>query len=411
VRVRGALLASVALAGIGGRLAAGAQAAHHASRPRPNLVVLAHSLHVRNAHITATFIVLNAGGARAGGSSVTLSIRSGRRRWTLKIGSVSSLRKHQSEAITLASPLPVTLPAGVFTVWACADAAHQVTETSGTDNCLRLGLIRIAAATHTPPPTTHTPPPTTHTPPPTTHTPPPASTSTVPTAPIAFTADTPEHVAASSFDYWVDAPPSYDTTGHTPMTLLVWLHGCGGESSGDIYTVDPGDDRDYLAMAVGGREDDCWNPITDVPTVLAAVADVKTHFNVNPRRVILGGYSSGGDLAYRTIFLNASQFAGLLAENTSPFRDTGMTQAQLLAAATRKFPVVHLAHLQDTTYPFNPGVRQEIEAMQNAGFPVTLLTTPGDHYDNPGEHGLPGTDDDTVDLLLPHIDDGWLAPA
>ena len=151
-------------------------------------------------------------------------------------------------------------------------------------------------------------------------------------------------------------------------------------------------------------------PNTDVPTVLAAIADVKTHFNINPRRVVLGGYSSGGDLAYRTIFLNSRQFAGLLAENTSPFRDTGMSAQQLLAAATWTFPVVHLAHAQDDVYPL-AGVKQEIGEMQHAGFPVTLLTTPGHHYDNPGAGGLPGTDADTVNLLLPHIDDSaFIAP-
>ncbi len=402
-------MASVALAGMCGGLAASAQAARHVSRPRPNLVVLAESLHVHNAHLTTALIVVNAGGASAGGSSLTLSIRSGRRRWILKTGAVSPLRKHHSEHVTLASALPARLPAGGFTVWACADAADQITESSETDNCHELGSFRIALTTHGSPPNTRTPP-TTLSPPPNPPTPPPTSNSTVPTSPIAFTADAPQHVVASSVDYWVDAPPSYDATGKTQETLLVWLHGCGGESSGDIWTVDPGEDRDYLTIAVGGREDGCWDPSSDVPTVLAAIADVRTHFNVNPRRVVLGGYSSGGDLAYRTIFLGADQFAGLLAENTSPFRDTGMSAQQLLAAAARKFPVVHLAHAQDDVYPLS-GVQQEIAQMRNAGFPVTLLTTPGHHYDNPGAGGLPGTDADTVSLLLPHIDDpDFVAP-
>jgi hypothetical protein len=48
--------------------------------------------------------------------------------------------------------------------------------------------------------------------------------------------------------------------------------------------------------------------------------------------------------------------------------------------------------------------------MQNAGFPVTLLKLPGDHYDDPGQHGYNGTDPDLQTYLLPHIDDGWLAP-
>lgn len=157
----------------------------------------------------------------------------------------------------------------------------------------------------------------------------------------------------------------------------------------------------------------CWDPDTDQGKVLAAIADLKTHFNVNPRRVILGGYSSGGDLAYRTAFYNANSFAGVLAENTSPFRDTGSSQAASLAAASWKFHVVHLAHLQDSTYPIS-GVRKETDAMASAGFPITRVEVDGGHYDDPGTiengHAVPGTNADLVTYLLSHIDDGWLSP-
>ena len=84
--------------------------------------------------------------------------------------------------------------------------------------------------------------------------------------------------------------------------------------------------QSYIAVAPDGREGACWNVNTDPAAVLGVVATVKTHFNINRRRVILGGYSSGGDLAYRTAFYNANGFAGVLAENTSPFRDTGSSQ-------------------------------------------------------------------------------------
>src|SRR5581483_589034 len=114
---------------------------------------------------------------------------------------------------------------------------------------------------------------------------------------------------------------------------------------------------------------------SDVPKVLAAIADVETHFNINRRRVIIAGYSSGGDLAYRTIFYNADTFAGILAINTSPFRDTGSTQTQSLAAAAWKFNVVHIAHTSDETYPL-AGVTAEINAMKQAGFPVNFITRP-----------------------------------
>jgi dienelactone hydrolase len=189
----------------------------------------------------------------------------------------------------------------------------------------------------------------------------------------------------------------------------VWLHGCGGDAQGDTYEVAPGDDRSYIAISVGGRDGGCWDPNSDEPKVLAAVADVRTHFAINPRRVIIAGYSSGGDLAYRTIFDNASQFAGILAENTSPFRDTGSTQAQSLAAASWKFNVIHLAHTEDDTYPLD-GVTNEINAMKAAGFPVTLIAVPGQHYDPDDDVNGTGTDNDLRRYLLPHINDGWLSP-
>jgi predicted esterase len=136
---------------------------------------------------------------------------------------------------------------------------------------------------------------------------------------------------------------------------------------------------------------------------MAALADFETHFNVDRRRVILGGYSSGGDLAYRTGFRNSSTFAGLLIENSSPFRDTGSNAAESLGAATTKFHIVHLAHEGDGTYPL-PGVEAETNEVKAAGFPLQLIKRPGGHSDAT-------TDPDLRELLLPHIDDGWLAPA
>jgi predicted esterase len=177
--------------------------------------------------------------------------------------------------------------------------------------------------------------------------------------------------------------------------------------------VSPGGPQDWISIAVGGREGSCWDPDSDQAKVLSAIADTKTHFNINPRRVILGGYSSGGDLAYRTAFYNSSSIAGLLIVNSSPFRDTGSTQSASLAAATTKFHVVHLAHLQDSTYAI-AGVRTETNAMVDAGFPLTRVEVDGGHYDEAGAiengHSVPGTDADILTYLLPHIDDGWLSP-
>ena len=139
-----------------------------------------------------------------------------------------------------------------------------------------------------------------------------------------------------------------------PISLLVWMHGCGGNAEGDLWGIAPPASRQtqsYIAISIGGRDGACWSVNTDTPKVLAAIADVSKHFNINPRKVYLGGYSSGGDLAYRVGFEHTSLFAGLLVENSDPFRDTGATQAALLASASWKINIAHLAHLSDTTYP------------------------------------------------------------
>lgn len=239
-----------------------------------------------------------------------------------------------------------------------------------------------------------------------------SAASTVPTDPIPFTKDT-VFTLDSGTTNWVVVPDAYDSSHQTPISLFVWLHGCGGESSGDIYDVSPGGAQSWISLTVGGREDDCWDPNSDSSKVLAAIANLKTHFNIDPKRVVLGGYSSGGDLGYRLAFYNALDFAGILAENTSPFLDTGSSAAESIAAAGWKFHVAHLAHLEDETYPI-AGVRDELAQLTAAGFPVTSIEREGTHFDNPGAvvngNPVPGTVANLQSLLLPFLSDGWTAP-
>lgn len=240
----------------------------------------------------------------------------------------------------------------------------------------------------------------------------PGAGSSVPTNPISFTKNKPFTLDSGTTNH-VYVPTAYDSTHETPMTLFVWLHGCGGASSGDIWVVSPGGSQSWISLAPGGAEGKCWNMSSGPAQVLAAIADVKTHFNVNPKRVILGGYSSGGDLTYRTAFYNAGLFAGVLTANCSPFREAGATQAAVLGAASWKFNVVHLAHLQDTTFLI-ADVRAETDAIKAAGHPMTRIEVDGNHWDNPGAmvngHAVPGTNADIANDLFPYLNAGWTAP-
>ena len=211
--------------------------------------------------------------------------------------------------------------------------------------------------------------------------------------------------AGGSYSMFV--PQSYDSSHGTPTALLLWSHGCGGNAYGDAWVVSPGGNQSWITASLGGRDGKCWNVSTDSALVLGAIDDVSKRLNIDPRRVIIGGYSSGGDLSYRTAFNNAKRFAGIIAENTSPFRDTGAAQAALISAAAWKLNVAHLAHTGDTTYPI-ARVRTETDALKAAGFPVTVIEMAGTHYDQ--DTATTGTTYDLRKYLLPFIDAGWQAP-
>ncbi len=358
-------------------LAVGVSAPAAATVPRADLVVSKGSVHTTGGKLVGSFRVRNAGPARARRSSASLVVRASGKNRVVKRFSVPALGHSASVSVKVAVRVPRGLPTGSLPLRVCADGRRKLRERSERNNCRGVGKVRVARR------------------------------GSVPGDPVPFTADTVFTLDSPESNYWIYVPASYDATHATPITLLVWLHGCGGQSEGDIYTVSPGGDQSYISIAVGGREGTCWDVNNDQPKVLAAIADVKTHFNIDPRRVILGGYSSGGDLSYRTAFYNANMFAGVLAENTAPFRDTGSTQSASLAAAAWKFHVVHLAHTGDEEYPIAV-VRSETDAITAAGFPITLIVRPGSHYD--ADTGATGTDHDLQTLLLPHVNDGWRSP-
>ncbi|MET0603464.1 MAG: CARDB domain-containing protein [Baekduia sp.] len=396
---------------------------------RPDLVIASGAVNVvAGGKLSGRFVVANRGPVRAARSTAALSVRANHRWQAIKRFTLPRLAAASSARVTITAALPRALPVGRLALRVCADSRQTVRERSNTNNCTTIGALRITSApTRTPTaapipgpvpaPTPAPPAPGTSAPvapipdPPAPVIPPPPPSrpaSSVPAAPIAFTKNQVFKLTDVEGGYWITVPTSYDATHATPITLFVWMHGCQAKDADDIFTISPGGDQQhYIAISPDGREGDCWYPDIDMPKVLAAIADVKTHFNVDPRRVIVGGYSSGGDLAYRTAFYNAYTFAGVLGLNTSPFRGTGSTQAQSLAAAYWKFHVVQLAHTEDSSYPIDD-VRAETDALTAAGFPVLRIERPGAHF--APDTATTGTYHDLVSILLPHIDDGWLAP-
>jgi hypothetical protein len=373
-------------------LADGKPGGGHHGIPRARVVVSTGSVGAAGSNLTGSFVVRNRGERRSGAFSASLVVDAPKREVVAQRFAMSPLGGSATRTVKVSVAVPAGLPSGAMPIRACVTKPAKKGKRP-KPRCLAVGTLRVGAGSV--PPSS------------------PPSTSSVPPNPIPFTKGVAFTLTDPETNYWIYVPSSYDSSHVTAVPLFVWLHGCGGESAGDINTVSPGGSQDWISIAVGGREGGCWDPAGDGPKVTAAIADVKSHFNVDPHRVILGGYSSGGDLSYRLAFYNASSFAGVLAENTSPFRDTGSTAEASIAAASWKFNVVHLAHLQDTTYPIGE-VRAETDALKAAGFPLTRIEVDGTHFDEPGAdvngHPVPGTDADLVSLLLPHIDDGWRSP-
>jgi len=358
-----------------------------AAKARPDLGLTKKSVvKLKSGRVSGSFVVRNSGRAGAKKFSAALSVKVAKKYRVIKRFRMKALRRKRARKVKVSVKLPAGLPAGNLPLRLCVDTSRKLRERSEKNNCRRVGTAKVQGGS----------------------TPPPAGpVDSRPRNPVPFT-------KGQSFklgNYWLFVPASYDESHNTPTTLYVWMHGCGGFSSGDIATVSPGGAQSWISLTPDGREGQCWNSSTDVPIVMNALADVKTHFNINPRRVVLGGYSSGGNLAYRTAFYNARSFAGVIAEDTGPFTGTGSTQQASLAAAAWKFNVVHIAHTGDQSYPIGT-VRQETGAMQAAGHPVQLIERPGTHYDpdTPEDNPTSGTDHDLRTLGLPHLNDGWLSP-
>ena len=216
----------------------------------------------------------------------------------------------------------------------------------------------------------------------------------LPTTPFAFNAGSVTKIG----DHSVFVPENYSTDHSVPTQLFVWMHGCGGVAECDVWNVSARGSQDWITLSVGGRDGQCWNVDRDGALVLGAIEGVRNRLRIDPSRVVLGGYSSGGDLAYRVAFEHPELFSGILVSNTAPFTDSGASARGLAQAATIRVPIVQVAHLGDTTYPIAE-VRSQIEELRSAGYRVALVERAGPHFEADGLDY--GTNYDTRTYLLP----------
>ncbi len=201
--------------------------------------------------------------------------------------------------------------------------------------------------------------------------------------------------AASSYVLYV--PEKYDGR---PSRLLVGLHGCGDTAwSFAEWAVNPDETRDaqtHIGIAVEGASGDgnCWLAEDDAPKVLAAIEDIASCVYVHRQQIVLGGFSSGGLVAYWLGLTHADRFAGLLVSNAAL---SGAGDASsLLARASWKIPIAHRAHEGDDVFPIDQ-VRTDWDTLTANGYPLVTSEVAGGHD---------GTSDDWAQWLIPQMQ-GW----
>jgi len=184
----------------------------------------------------------------------------------------------------------------------------------------------------------------------------------------------------------VRLPAGYDSANPTPQRLLALMHGCGDSAYNFAkWAVVPSALRasqDYIGVSLGGREGDCFNTSSDAQLVAAAIADIRSCFYVHRKQVVIGGYSSGGDLAYKLAVTNSRAYAGVLIENAALSNAVGAANVNaVLDAVGWNLNVAHSARTNDTSYPI-AGVRNDRDKLLAHGFPLVYRELSGTHDGN-----------------------------
>jgi len=307
---------------------------------RADLKVTAGDVTVSGARVTGSFTLRNTGTKRAPGTSTAVKL-DGRRVRSVATPGVGA----GGERVVRFS---ARVGGGSHVVSVCADRRDDVAERREGNNCRKLGTVTVES-------------------------------TSVPTNPVAYTPGSVFQVGASPSEYWMYVPPAYDDSHRTPTRIVVFVHGCGGsgaEYANLIKTLVA--DIDYLVMTPGlGKDGQCWDPTADAGPLLASIADVKDRFNVDPQRVVLGGYSSGSTLAGQVAFEHADSFAGLVVVPGRPFWSDD-NRAELMAGADWKLNIAWRAHTDDEFYPIAT-LRADKRKLKNAGFPLAFSEVGGGH--------------------------------
>lgn len=162
---------------------------------------------------------------------------------------------------------------------------------------------------------------------------------------------------------------------NVPAPLLVMFHGAGGEANRVLpHFVRWARARKFLLLAPQSMYP-TWDIVIgghgpDLERLQAALAQVCTHFPVDPARLAFAGFSDGGSYALSAGLTNgdvASHVIALSAGFMNTFSQNGA-------------PKVFIAHgRSDRQLPFETSAGPHARKLMDGGYDLTLLPFDGDH--------------------------------
>jgi predicted esterase len=175
-------------------------------------------------------------------------------------------------------------------------------------------------------------------------------------------------------DAYLYVPPTY--RDDTPAPFLVLLHGASGHASTfETFIPNHSDDKGIVCLAFDSTLP-TWDRIglggfgPDIERMNLALNYAFPRVNVDPTRIVLGGFSDGASYALTAGLPNGDLFTGIIA----------FSAGELFPPGLRGKPPVFMSHgTSDTVIPISYSRDQIRPQLVSAGYTVTFREFDGGH--------------------------------